>query len=566
MSKSKKSGASATTSSSSNVINTPGVDPSSILMFSDEDEKILASLSKEEIERLAALQLREEESTAVATHRQPPAVSGTRTVVGANNQTRTAKKKGAPFTFTTLVEKVLTPEQRLGGPDAIGEALFTVKIVELQDCHLQDTDVLECLGGATQCYLQHNQIQNLKGLQLVLTLTTLVVHHNQLVSLADLADLPHLTYLDASENRIEELDVETHLPVETLKYLNLRGNPCAPRYEGTEFVGDDAEYGVEYRNSILRACQQLKLLDDIAVSTAAREELGVGAPEPSLLTMMSAQQPQQKQSQPQQQQQDPTELLDGAGASRDTPEVGEPDDDDEGAMTTNVADSDFVLPGEGDDEDNDDFAAEDRKRTAVAETEGGGGGGGDSDDDGVSPSPPPPSQDPSTASKSKPPLQRRGGSGGKRSSEPTAPQQQPPPQQTLTHRLLAQYDRVRSERKHLVSRLSGAEEEVDPTDEQDEEWDDGFRKAGAEKQQLSRELRQAQEHHSNTVQQSLTTLWDGVHKDMGERQLRAQQRRMEMRERLSKPSAGYLAALALLEKESGGSLEKYRSTEETPKQ
>ena len=178
----------------------------------------------------------------------------------------TLYNRSGTFTFSTLVENLLPPEKRCGDGEEVAEALLEVRNVNLESIGLKSTAVLECLGSnVTHMYLQHNEIEDLDGLEFFSSLSVLAVSHNRIRSLAQVSHLP-ITLLDASYNLIAApFNADEELPSATLRSLNLVGNPLCDEDKDT------------YKKVILCACSSLLNLDGEDVSNEERRRLG--APE-----------------------------------------------------------------------------------------------------------------------------------------------------------------------------------------------------------------------------------------------------------------------------------------------
>lgn len=503
-----------------------------------------------------------------------PVTSRRASAASTRSLTTTSRTALAPRTFKLpeLVRHVLTPDERLGGGDAIAEALLHVKIVELQQVGLANSDVLEFVSNMTHLYAQHNYLKELQGLQLAVHLTVIVVHHNELTTLEDLADLPSVTLIDASYNKIAALDPEKHLPCATLKSLNLLENPCSPRYLAplavTELsqlqlreVAEDTEYQSVFRTALLSSCPQLQHLDGHRITSEMRRSLGFADDddEPLLLQMTNRDNETYRidrdialQSGLEAEVADSAfnnEAADGEdGLQRDgyADEGAEPASTRVSVRTPPPTDGAAVSPTDEDDEDSAGGAAGSGLRRPPAA--------------------------PSSAAKRQPvPLAAAKGRAGS----------------SLTHMILNSYELAVGEHNTLIAEAVShtavaPPPHVAPTSgvfdpryrETDEDNDDheGSKSANRgdatlqklqsvhdEQTRLRSELLLAQRHYSDEAQALLTGHWDLAQKGIRDRAVASQERRLAMRERLSKPSAAYLAALETLTKEAtNGNLDQYR--------
>lgn len=454
-----------------------------------------------------------------------------------------------PFSFDDLVRAVLTPEERVGGSDMVADSLANVRVAELQGMRMHDSGLLEMLGNLTHLYAQHNQLTELIGLQLCTHVSVVVVHNNRLTSLKDLLDLPCITILDASFNEIESLDVQSGLPNATkLRSLNLLGNPCSPLYVAND--PDDVEYVAEYRRAILDVCEHMTYLDNVPVTIDVRIALGLitGTQEP-LLTEMARNEHETRQLE--------ASIIKEQG------------------LQTTVTDEDFLIGGMGEQDKN-------SKPPMIPQTTM-------SSSDGAGAS--------AIAATMNITDQQR---------------QQGHPLVSMSDRIIAHYERQSAHNRELIDAavrhsnalfLNGEDDDgsqlaagstsqqqqqgggdrsgrttraFDPRlrDVEDDDDDDEGEKhqlqqqtrgggGGAkplrqlaevqeEQSHLRNELRLAMNHHSDVAQVKLEDHWHEKTETLRERQAQNQERRLQMRERLSKPSAAYAAALELLKKESGG--------------
>jgi Leucine-rich repeat (LRR) protein len=494
-------------------------------------------------------------------------------------------KAAPPCSLHDIVRAVLPPELRVGGTDAIADGLSQVKIAELQDMNLTDSGLLELLGNLTNLYAQHNALTELAGLALCPKLSVVVVHHNQLTSLQDLHELDKVAIVDASFNRIAELDPLRHLPTATLQSLNLRGNPCCPTYDDND--PEDVAYVQEYRKAILSVCEKMSMLDGIPVTVDMRVSLGLddtlrsgggggAGSEPSLLAELARSDHEsialdaqlERQAGLQTTVTDEDFLIgSGSGGGRTSPTAAQPGIDREHALRRNP-----LLDNDGDGLDD------------LIATGGGGAHDHHSSEEEESGGGRPPRVKPKSQSLS--PNNNLG----------TSTQQQQ--HLTITDRLLRQYqtqsthhralvedavvfssalvDEVmqdRSAREASSSRQSSSRavqhdldgrRRFDPERRDDDDDDDEGDAHDASRTQamnkladvtqgqmrLRSELRMAMLHHSEVAQVKLEDHWHGATEKLRERQQRALLRRLEMKERLSRPSAAYTAALETLAKES----------------
>jgi hypothetical protein len=504
-------------------------------------------------------------------------------------------KAAPPCSLHDIVRAVLPPELRVGGTDAIADGLSQVKIAELQDMNLTDSGLLELLGNLTNLYAQHNALTELAGLALCPKLAVVVVHHNQLTSLQDLHELDKVAIVDASFNRIAELDPLRHLPTATLQSLNLRGNPCCPAYDDND--PEDVAYVQEYRKAILSVCEKMSMLDGIPVTVDMRVALGLedtlrsgggggAGSEPSLLAELA--------------RNDQESIALDAQLER------------QAGLQTAVTDEDFLVgSGNGVGRTSSPTAAQPGtdheqhalRRNPLSDNDGdglddlianGGGGGAhdhhssEEDESGGGGRPP----------RAKPTRQSLSPSNNNNNLGSTTQQQQQQQQHlTITDRLLRQYQTQSTHHRALVedavvfssalvdevmqerttreassSRQSSSRavqhdvdgrRRFDPERRDDDDDDEGDAHDASRTQAMNKladvtqgqmrlrsELRMAMLHHSEVAQVKLEDHWHGATEKLRERQQRALLRRLEMKERLSRPSAAYTAALETLEKES----------------
>jgi hypothetical protein len=450
--------------------------------------------------------------------------------------------KEEPFTFATLVKKVLLPEDRAGGDDSVTDALLSATHIHLEGAGLYDSTILECLGGATHCYLQHNMLRHVEGLEMMFRLTVAVFHHNNVTTLEPLAALPCLTFLDASYNAIAELDVEKHLPCEPLRSINLTGNPCAPNYDLLNTGAADAEqleYVNAYRAELARCCRHLRNVDGQPLQ-------GLDSDDGHLLRTMANEAEQ--------------EAAEGEAAAAGN------------AMITNFHDADFYdeenIPSEADA----DFDLE-AAPSGTPHTMNNDGSSGD---------------DEKTAA-----------SGGRTKKGPATAKRAAPSSsgsshvQSITTSLLARYQTERESKQDAVQEAVGAanapldDEHLvvanDDDDDAEAEGDahtdsggarapahresvptsfagiDGYRRAAANQAALRTELRFAQNHQSQLAMMLVANTWDEAEQRRQRRQEDAMERQGRLAAARLRPSAAYLAALETLERESGGKgLDHYR--------
>lgn len=519
--------------------------------FTDDDIKILAALnlddpksrtnsllSNEAAEYEAELRKwRPAESNAKSTEkkRQRKSRGVTHAVEGTDRRWKSSRgdTRARPFDTHDLIQAVLTPEERVGGLDAMVEALSAVRVVELQDMGIDESSILELLGNMTHLYVPHNSLRELQGLQTAANLTVLVVHHNKLTSLRELAELECLTFIDASWNDIEELDVANHLPCGSLTGLNLIGNPCSPRYdEVASPKSEDDEYVVVYRTEVLRCCPRLRMLDDFPIDTEIRARLGLDGGEPALLTQMTNSDAQLR--------------------------ILETMNSEQAGLDTKVSDADFLLQSCG---VNDGEESDDTSETEIHF----GDGKGESDDDDV-------------AEKKTDGLVKK---------SPNRSRPKGPSTTSLTDRLLVHYQKTAADHGHRVSEavshsdlpLEATVERIfthfDPSNKDVDDDDDdadalideqkslqALKQSSQEQTRLRAELRMSQKHHSSVVEERLRDHWDSAQAKLRERHQASLERRLSVRERLSKPSAAYLAALEVLRQEvPDKNIEKYRAAQ-----
>ena len=470
------------------------------------------------------------------------------------------RQENEPFTFSSLIRHVVLPEDRASGEDGVADALLAATHIHLASVGLTDSSILECLGGATHCYLQHNNLTHVDGLEMMLRLTVAVFHHNHVKTLQPLASLPSLTFLDASYNDITELDPSAHLPTETLRSLNLTGNPCAPDYDmiNTKAAAEEqVEYLGAYRAEITAACPHLTNLDGVAVQAS---EADVGS---HLLQSMADDATDQKCT------------------------------EGNNAMTTNFRDEDFFDgPGGNEGDDDDDTEATRTPVTAGAglpKDDAANGSSGDDDrGSGVV----------AAERKRKKSNAERGSPDNHRSTGSSAPSTHV---HSITSSLLVRYEHERQAKSDAMAEAVGASDIplhsdhlVVPIDDDDDDEDDdddstdiasahkpatrssesefagteGFRRASANQSALRTELRFAQNHHSQVAMMMVANTWNEVEQRLQKRQEDSMDRRARLAAIMARPSAAYLAALEILEKESGGKgLDHYRKlppSEQTP--
>nr|CCC94933.1 putative leucine-rich repeat protein (LRRP) [Trypanosoma congolense IL3000] len=158
------------------------------------------------------------------------------------------------------LREFLPASGRVGGVDAMADAVLQQQQLHAADCGLRDTLPIECFLNLTHLYMQHNEVESLEGLTLMARLRVLVVHHNAVVTLRPIAVLTTLNFLDARHNKIEEINPAEDLPCESLKYLALLDNPCS------------MNGGTAYREKVIRTCKNLTMLDDSPVGSSDKGE------------------------------------------------------------------------------------------------------------------------------------------------------------------------------------------------------------------------------------------------------------------------------------------------------
>ena len=183
------------------------------------------------------------------------------------NKLRDWKPKTEPrprrLTMAIIMEKCLDPSVLFGaveasdGPSAIAEddaidpgecedlrvkGVLGLQILRLDRMNISIIDDIECLTEVKQAYFQHNVISKIEGFDFMLSLTVLDLSYNNISVIENISDLP-LEVLNLSYNKIHRIDV-AELPVETLRYLRLEGNPCK-----------------EYKEDIMAVCDNLVELD-----------------------------------------------------------------------------------------------------------------------------------------------------------------------------------------------------------------------------------------------------------------------------------------------------------------
>ncbi|XP_067934718.1 leucine-rich repeat-containing protein 46-like [Watersipora subatra] len=139
-------------------------------------------------------------------------------------------------------------------PEQIMEMLNEVTHVRLDRENIKRIDGLELLGQCVRnLYLQHNEIDEIAGLETLTQLRFLTLSHNKIKEICNLKNTK-LGFLDLSHNSIDHLDVD-ELPA-SLVILNLEGNPC--------------QLQSGYRGSILKRCHKLSQLDDELLTVEER--------------------------------------------------------------------------------------------------------------------------------------------------------------------------------------------------------------------------------------------------------------------------------------------------------
>lgn len=161
---------------------------------------------------------------------------------------------------------ILPRVNRQGDTDAIAETVLQTHHVEFIDYGLTDTLPAETFLNATHVFLQHNQITELDGLQLLFDLQVLVVHHNRITTLQPLGVFTRLTYLDASYNEIQHFNISWDLP-DTLNVLDLRYNPCCPTTSESATLHDVEQY----RQRAISHCPKITELDGKAIDDSSSE-------------------------------------------------------------------------------------------------------------------------------------------------------------------------------------------------------------------------------------------------------------------------------------------------------
>lgn len=165
---------------------------------------------------------------------------------------------GCAYKQCTLTQ-LLPARGRVGGTDAIVDAVLQQQQLQVADRGLRDTLPIECFLNLTHLYMQHNEVESLEGLVLLVQLRVLVAHHNAVTSLRPIAVLPALSFIDARSNKIEDVNPMEDLPCDSLKYLALLDNPCC---SGDRSVD---------REQIMKACPKLAMLDDVPRDPSAEK-------------------------------------------------------------------------------------------------------------------------------------------------------------------------------------------------------------------------------------------------------------------------------------------------------
>ncbi|CCW65040.1 unnamed protein product [Phytomonas sp. EM1] len=189
-----------------------------------------------------------------------------------------------------LAVSILPKRDLVGGPEAVANAFLDIHHVELVSHRLRSTAPAEYFLNTTHLYLQKNELEDIEGLQLLSKLQVLVLHHNKIRSITPSALLNDLIYLDVSFNCVAQLSPASDLPCDSLKYLNLIGNPYCPvpsdpldsavtssdAPDTWQTHAEDSTAAIKkYRQHLCEVCPELEMLDNTPCSLHVGSRWGV---------------------------------------------------------------------------------------------------------------------------------------------------------------------------------------------------------------------------------------------------------------------------------------------------